>query len=348
LQLALHDYQLAKLSKIQLRQRLHLIQKELAKAKESLAETGGLALTAVIAERILECETEMAALEVKVADLKEKIEARRKEMKEIEEFVSLSARLEEQRAQIREMEGQIKKLEDEESTLARRMLDTRNFPNDRGRYIRVRSVDHIPAEQPGTFDVLGEVKNPGSQSLTEKTTLLKAIEGAGGFTENADQGRVVVIRRGGTRVSSRGPGGPPGRRTSAVERHVIDCGGLLGEEKGDDFTIEAGDMVIVPRKAESEGRPVAGSELERPRKFNIIGEVNKPGVYTLAPRTTVLRAIQTAGGFTRFSPRKVRVFRKVDDSVRRHEVDCAAILQGEAVDDFLIQPNDLLCVLRLE
>jgi polysaccharide export outer membrane protein len=45
--------------------------------------------------------------------------------------------------------------------------------------------------------VLGHVKTPGRYELTTRVTVLEALALAGGLTEYADRGRIVVLRRAG-------------------------------------------------------------------------------------------------------------------------------------------------------
>ncbi len=47
--------------------------------------------------------------------------------------------------------------------------------------------------------------------------------------------------------------------------------------------------------------------------FFVTGEVAKPGTYEFRPGITVLEAVATAGGFTDYASRKVKVVRKGDD-----------------------------------
>jgi polysaccharide export outer membrane protein len=45
--------------------------------------------------------------------------------------------------------------------------------------------------------VLGHVKTPGRYELTSRVTVLEALALAGGLTEYADRGRIVILRRAG-------------------------------------------------------------------------------------------------------------------------------------------------------
>lgn len=95
------------------------------------------------------------------------------------------------------------------------------------------------AENPGTFQVTGEVRKPGTYPMQGKTSLSAAIKRAGGLTKRADYTQVTLVRK-----SSDGE----------TETTVYDLTNALavsssyaygGQERHDPF-IAAGDVVSVP------------------------------------------------------------------------------------------------------
>ena len=335
--LARNDFEVARMEMEQLAQSLNRVREDLAKAKHRLAETGGLQLTAVIAENILRCETDMAGMRVKILDLKDKMEECEKDIAEID---SLGSVLEGRRAELGDPQKRLRALEMEEDRLENRMISTRGVGETPDRYIRTGSVPQIEAEQVETYDVIGEVKEPGPQVVQGETTVLQAIASAGGFTDDADPARVIVIRRSTRRDPRRG--GP------SMERHVIDCGAILEGESPDEFAIESGDMVIVPREPPMEVRPEEPPRAEEQGVFRVVGAVRKPGEYSFQPKTTVLEAIKRAGGFTDYALKgRVTVIRVTDGSSEKEMVDCKAILEGESPDDFAVRPGDIVVVRSL-
>ena len=85
----------------------------------------------------------------------------------------------------------------------------------------------------------------------------------------------------------------------------------------------------------------------RSRNFTISGEVNSPGTYPLGDNTTVLKAISTAGGFTRFgSKSKVRVLRQRQDrpGYTKIEIDVGKVMDGDASADIVLEPGDIIVV----
>lgn len=83
------------------------------------------------------------------------------------------------------------------------------------------------------------------------------------------------------------------------------------------------------------------------RKFNILGEVNKPGEYPLAASTTVMDAVATAGGFRDFAKKTgVYVLRKTADGQEsRLKFNYKDFIKGKDVaQNIKLQPNDTVIV----
>jgi polysaccharide export outer membrane protein len=79
--------------------------------------------------------------------------------------------------------------------------------------------------------VSGEVKTPGVYHLRGETTLLQVIPMAGGFTEWADQKKIVVIRKEGEKD----------------KRIIINYKKIVsGEDMSANIVVKSGDTVIVP------------------------------------------------------------------------------------------------------
>lgn len=81
--------------------------------------------------------------------------------------------------------------------------------------------------------------------------------------------------------------------------------------------------------------PSVSAEISQYRPFFVIGEVNKPGQYSYAPKMNVLTALSMAGGPTfRASTDKVVITRIVDGKA----------VSGKAKLDSLILPGDTIRV----
>lgn len=137
------------------------------------------------------------------------------------------------------------------------------------RFVRSpRAQVTIKEYQANMVSVVGEVAKPGSYPLKQNgQQLIELISSAGGRTDKAG-GRVVLIP-----ANSSNQGG--------VEISYDD---LIGNSDSGPFRIPIlpRDTIIVPE---------AGS-------VEVYGEVEKPGSYKLASRTSVLGAVAAAGGFT--------------------------------------------------
>jgi polysaccharide export outer membrane protein len=68
------------------------------------------------------------------------------------------------------------------------------------------------------------------------------------------------------------------------------------------------------------------------RKFAIVGEVSKPGVYQMRGRTSILQAVAQAGGLTEFASRGgIVVIRPAKDGKeRRLSVNLNDVVEGDA------------------
>jgi len=83
------------------------------------------------------------------------------------------------------------------------------------------------------------------------------------------------------------------------------------------------------------------------RKFFVYGEVMKPGNYLIDERTTALKAISIAGGFTKFgSSSKVKVLRENDEGIGYEtiKVNIKKVMDGETNKDILLEPGDIVVV----
>ena len=79
--------------------------------------------------------------------------------------------------------------------------------------------------------VSGEVKTPGVYRLRGETTLLQIIPIAGGFTEWADQKKVLIIRK----------------ESEKDKRIVVNYKKIVsGEDMGANIVLKPGDTIIVP------------------------------------------------------------------------------------------------------
>ena len=82
-------------------------------------------------------------------------------------------------------------------------------------------------------------------------------------------------------------------------------------------------------------------------KFNVMGEVIKPGSYSLTTTTTVVDAIATAGGFHDFAKKKsiYVLHRNADGTEARLSFNYAEFVKGkDPKKNIRLQPGDTVVV----
>ncbi|MDP2895160.1 MAG: SLBB domain-containing protein [bacterium] len=238
LELSRADYDRAQRIGSLLRDRLAQVREDLKKAKEEFSKTGGLALATVIAEKTLECESELASVQGKTESLAKRIAETERH---IAEYRSREYVLQEEKAKNEKLQRDLADLVENEKQLDRRIRAGVDVSKSPERYCEVGGYRDIGEEQPGAYEVVGEVKKPGTFKMAARTTLLQAVAAAGGLTANADAENVVVLR------AAKREAPAPGASWD-VQRHVVDCTAMIKGESPDDFILQPDDTVIVPGK----------------------------------------------------------------------------------------------------
>lgn len=83
------------------------------------------------------------------------------------------------------------------------------------------------------------------------------------------------------------------------------------------------------------------------RRFTVMGQVNRPGVFEFPPDESVnlLQAMAMAGGYTRLaSPSKVTLQRLENGTVRTIRVDAQAMSRDPNTTPFQVLPDDVISV----
>ena len=81
--------------------------------------------------------------------------------------------------------------------------------------------------------------------------------------------------------------------------------------------------------------------------FTVSGEVIHPGTFQLQEKTTVLKAIAMAGGFTRFgSKSRVKVLRQYPDKpgYESLKINLHKAINGDSKEDIIIKSGDIIVV----
>ena len=79
--------------------------------------------------------------------------------------------------------------------------------------------------------------------------------------------------------------------------------------------------------------------------FSIIGEVRKPGSYEISGRTSLIRAISIAGGFTPVAnQRGVQVMRRNGEGETKINVDTTRAMSGDQSSNMDLQADDVVVI----
>ncbi|WP_366945169.1 polysaccharide export protein [Zoogloea sp.] len=113
--------------------------------------------------------------------------------------------------------------------------------------------------------IVGEVKNPGLQAINDiPMTVLEAVSRAGGFSDEADHGNVLLTRSG---------------KTYRVDVQALYEDGDVSQN----VLLQPGDIVNVPDR--------------QLNKIFVLGEVTKPGSYIMNKRRSTLAEALSDAGF---------------------------------------------------
>jgi polysaccharide biosynthesis/export protein len=140
--------------------------------------------------------------------------------------------------------------------------------------------------------IVGEVRTPGSYSLTGDMNLMEALARAGSATPSAS-GDVLIVRAKTQRAADKPtlPGAGEDVDVTTIELKALQSG-----RAAQNFALRDGDTIVVPR-AES---------------VYVFGQVRTPGAYPIQKDTTVLQALSLAGGVTdRGATGRIKIVRMV-------------------------------------
>jgi polysaccharide export outer membrane protein len=166
--------------------------------------------------------------------------------------------------------------------------------------------------------VVGEVRSPGTYSLTGEMTLIEALARAGSTTQNAS-GEALVVRTAKPGASAQPvlPGQPGASDVIRVDIKELQSGAL-----SQNLPLRDGDTIFLPRAD----------------MIYVFGQVRNPGAYALQQKdTSVLMALSLAGGVTdRGSTGRIKVVRLVGGEKKELKV-----VLGDSV-----QPADTIIVME--
>lgn len=162
--------------------------------------------------------------------------------------------------------------------------------------------------------VLGEVAKPGYQEIAEGDRIVDTITKAGGPTIKAAPEKISILRNGNTVTAD---------LEAFLRQGVMD----------QNVTVQPGDVIFVP---------------ETDRRVLVMGEVEKPGPYTLTPKAAdrVLDLIMRAGGPKKgANMSKVVIVRQTAQKAENTQVNLdSALRNGGTSQNMVVQPGDVIFV----
>jgi polysaccharide export outer membrane protein len=80
-------------------------------------------------------------------------------------------------------------------------------------------------------------------------------------------------------------------------------------------------------------------------KYFVIGNVAKPGTYSLRSDTSVLQALALAGGFTQFaSPRSIKLIRNIGGKQEVQKINYYDVINTDGEGNYILKPGDTIVV----
>jgi polysaccharide biosynthesis/export protein len=163
--------------------------------------------------------------------------------------------------------------------------------------------------------VLGNVARPGVYNLKDDVPLLHALFLAGGLAEGADMAAAFIVR--------------------GNERITADLWRLI--QQGDlsqNHLVTHEDMIVVP----------SGGELQN--AVYVMGEVQRPGVYSQPDALTLLKVVSLAGGFTRHAAsNRLTLIRKEGGNKTMTRINIGDIMRDPQKNpDIALRPGDVVVV----
>ena len=162
--------------------------------------------------------------------------------------------------------------------------------------------------------ILGEVRAPGSYTLSGDMTLIEALSRAGSTTPAASD-QILIVRPAPGKAT--GPTMPDLASDSTVLK--INIRDLQEGDLTKNAALKDGDTIVVPKA----------------QAVYVFGQVKAPGAYAVSKGTSVLQALSLAGGVTdRGSTGRVKIVRTVEGKNRE--------IKAKLTD--VVEPGDTLIV----
>ncbi len=162
--------------------------------------------------------------------------------------------------------------------------------------------------------VLGQVQRPGVVDFKEGDTIMTAMAAAGSYSAEA---RIEAATL--TRKDSKKP-------------IPVDLKKLYNEgDMTQNLLLEEGDVLYVPE--------------DTVNRYYVLGEVMRPGLYTLRDNMSVLSAVSVAGGASmRGSLKNVMLVRGDANNPEKRIIDMNKLIKGDLSQDVALEAGDVVYV----
>lgn len=163
--------------------------------------------------------------------------------------------------------------------------------------------------------VLGAVARPGSFEFKDGDTVMDAVAQGGSYNDDAMLESASLTHKGSDKAIP------------------INLKKLFNGDLSQNFVLQNGDAVYIPHE-------------DYNNKIYVLGQVNRPGQYSLKDKTTLLAAVSLAGGPTeQGSIRKTIVVRGDPAKPERVATDLSRLFdKGDLTQDLALKPGDIVVV----
>ncbi len=177
--------------------------------------------------------------------------------------------------------------------------------------------DTLVIERRNLVSVVGEVENPGSYQLPDRSNISDALAMAGGFVEDPQSGGTTANKTQALLIR-------PDQTTVPVDLAGI----LSGQHPQADIRMGTGDTLLV---------------LEARNQVAVLGEVGQAGSYYLSKKEKLSAVLAMAGGVTKAAD--LQHIHIISPNGQQCTVNCEPLLrEGTAGPDVLCAPGDTVIV----
>jgi polysaccharide export outer membrane protein len=188
-----------------------------------------------------------------------------------------------------------------------------------------------------TASVLGPVERPGAHPVREHMRVLDLLVAAGGLTPGAGSTAVLLHP-----TLSPGAEATPDANSPAAPTELDLQALLRGGDAASNPPVGPGDVLIVSRAATG-AAAIAEGPMPRVR---VVGEVARPGTYSLSQAPTVLDAVLLAGGLTEYAAgNRARVVRGSGERRTETRVRLGDLMSGSGdAQNLELKDGDLVVI----